>query len=465
MDRFLLILFSILFCVLAIVYFNDLKMTLTLLVSRVVANLIDSSIVESKVENNILGGCYEESKYDTNYIVDVLNVYNCLDNYIRFYNSKLKLGKLKYKPVELYKILFDAILKSTTGHIYLVAKDDGNNLRAIVDKLFKSSNDINRNRVTYYNVSYTEESHKELIDAREKYQSLLATYNNDSYHKLVINDYYKQHGLGEIDDNFILYLSITTTNTKILSNDNYSEMTITPNKKKFGVRLLGNFLPSNYYYYSITSNDDLKSFIIPNLMNVKEFKDRVVERAKNKIYQIYLKFNYDDSSKEICLVQDKSEEKLLELTQNANIVLVEETEALDNAITDLKNIYLLYHIYLNKSPKPSDNDILTLTTVKCLIMRLNIRNSDALEYILSSNVDIVKISSDNLSTRLTQPDDIDMHLTKVLSQALQKQISFINRILLSIKWLKTYNNAEDFDRLSFVDKIIYPPPPKIKKSI
>jgi len=453
MKHFLLVLFSILLCVFAVAYCYEIK--------KIIDAFIDQFI--NGCQNNYVtgGGCYEEKKFSINYVVDILNLYNCLENYIHSYNKTCdRMKRLSTKPDEIYILLLKSIIKSTTGNIDLVAKHDGNHLETILKYFLKDASDPDKKRIKYHLVSYTDESLKKLIQAREKYQGLLGQYGHKD-HKNVKNDFYIQHGLGEIDDNYILYLSSILDpqskdpqskdpqskkpiSTKILSNDGFKEMSIVPGTYS-GVPLTGNYLPDDYNY-DIFSFDG--SPVQQYKMIVKDFSKQVIQRSKEIPYHIRVNFKYDND--ELCLQHNVINDELKQITIDKGTDSAPQVNA---RIEELKTAYLLLHIYLNTPPRPSPSDLEYLTNINGLLLRLRIRNPDQLTSLLEKYENIQNVQEELNENIQKRKGTSSLPQTAVLKE----------KLLNSIKWLTTYKNVETFDKMNYIDKITFPPP--IKKKI
>ena len=489
MDSFLFILISILIVVLCIKYYQNIK-EIVLIILAIITGEYNNTIYKG-------GGCYDAKLNNADIIVDTLNIYNkvirILDDKI-FNNIRphLLLQKVKgiindYNAELVYKLLVSALLKSTTGKVYLVYKDDHNNLFGIIRELFNGTffNAISmeeRNRLIFYNISYDgnslssyQKATENRITAFEKYQEQGGkikeeqfTKNETMFNKIiqrskitnkdeigeikVVKEYFNiEHGKKEIDDNFIIYLfnklksESADKSIIILSFDKYQDMI--------------NYLPDNYIYCEYTRD---------NFTNPKKIIMNVNENAHN-VKETALKIDLDNhrieprftlsSDNEFCVLYNINQSDIIKeekISETAN------SDDIEIIVNKFKKDYLLWYIFNKKNPEVNTQ------TLKTVYQSLRIYENDKesiIQKIFNDERPLIKefITDDiidfNKLNRYIEP--INQEYITAESKGTVTIESFLNKkelslgimLLKSIVWLQKTRDLVNFNRLNFIEDV------------
>ena len=510
MDNFILVLFSILLCVLAMVYFKN--------ICAFTSSIIPMFVPMLRTE--IYGGrCHDKHKYTEDLVVDGLNVYNCLRDFLVAQGIN-KNPLHTTNPKVLYYILIKSLLIATTGTIHFVAKDDAIVYDVLLDILYNKSSksttvkipEDQLKRIIFYYALYTESSYKILhqakqnLDECEKNISFVdSRYKNDyiavdaiskkkdnaRYTKeqksafvqqmaaisirkdkiysninersranaaldKYITAYELEHALRGIDDNLALFTLSKVIKSKpktyYVTNDMLSEM---PRK-----------LCPNNYIYKIFTKDAYGKDLIP--MNVTENIQSVVDISQVAKIMSKCMFKIDPKDFDICFnlytPSGKDGKEIIPIAEK-NLEVLERCD-------ELANLYVLLQLYLSDKNENDTVEILKSINVESLCMEYGqkMTSYDTMQRLIIHS-DENKISSAEIKKTLLDKIRLEQ-CTNETTSYLRRDVPFDVKIILSIRYLTATNNLQAFDACKYIDRIKYivnkivkqPTPPPIEPS-
>lgn len=523
MDKFLLVLFSILLCVLAMVYFKNICHTALLLTTYLCQlsayqtserqlSTYQLSTQQLETQQLVYGGaCHDKHKYVECIVVDGLNIYNCLRDFLTA--QGINKNPLKTtNPHILYFALIRSMLIATKSTIHLVAKDDTVVYDVMMNILYKKSSLANAyprlqipehllHRIKFYYATYTSEGRgilqkakSELEIAKKDIMFVDPAYKNDyiaadeilkkkkhprytDEQKKCFNDQliainkrkdkiYSLNLKPKVNAALDTYIDMYEKEHALRGiDDNLALFTLSNVfRENPSVYYVSNDMlsemprklrPSNYMYKVFTN--DVRTISYTN-MDVEKNLSQVTNIVENTKLLSKCMFTIDEKNNDICFILYKpsgKDGKTIVHIAGDPVQPALSSDVLE-VYEELTALYILLQLYL-KTKSDSDREIILQhidTDALCAEYGQKMTSYKSMqELIIESKENLISVSEIkkllNADIAATNP-----YTNQGISYLLAG-VTFDIKILLAIKYLLNTNDLQSYTSANYISRIKY----------